>query len=260
MKTFDQRELRLWQTLREAPVIPDKHDSGKIWIGRLWDVLENAIAGREVKAQIEIGLEAVGQMAELVCKRSSFYGEEWEVRYSNEGPAMPEEALNRYVRQTTTVDLDRYIVPFDRKKHDYPDSREPFTVVAQVDGDLLAQSFESISLVGDCLEGLEYDENIKAWADTIQCYLEQAQIPSAPIVQIQQETGLPLVKLWLAGLLEGFKVRRTGDFYDVHAIWIGPKLEDLIQSDGAAAGGVEPADMRSSQLELRRSPYVSSIN
>jgi hypothetical protein len=236
MKTFDQLELHLWQTLRNSPVAPEKNHSGKLWIGRLWDVLENAIAEREPKAQIEIGLEAIGQMAELVYKRSSFYGEEWEVRYSNEGPAMPEDALNRYVKQTTTVDLDHYIVPIDRKEHDYPDSREPSTVVELVDGDKLAQSFESISLVGDCLEELEYDENIKAWADIIQRYLEQAQIPAAPIVQLQKETGLPLVKLWLAGLLEGFKVQRVGDFYDVHGIRIGPKLENLIQSDGATVG------------------------
>jgi hypothetical protein len=233
MKTFDQLELQLWQTLREAPAIPDKKNSGKLWIGRLWAVLEKAIAKRDLNAQNEIGLEAIDKMAELVCKRSKSYGEEWEVRYSNEGPAMAEDALNCYVQQSSTVDLDRYIVPFDHKEHDYPESRELSTVVAQVDGDKLAESFETISLVGNSLEGLAYDENIKAWANTLQCYLEQTQMSSAPIVQLQQETGLPLVKLWLAGLLEGFKIQRIGDFYDVHGIRLGPKLE----RDSAAASG-----------------------
>jgi hypothetical protein len=48
-------------------------------------------------------------------------------------------------------------------------------------------------------------------------WLKQQGLESAAIVQLQDETGLSLVKLWLAGLLGGFEIEQRGRFYD----WAG---------------------------------------
>jgi hypothetical protein len=40
------------------------------------------------------------------------------------------------------------------------------------------------------------------------------QVRFAAIIQLEQGTGLSLVKLWLAGLLGEFEVQMEGEFYD----------------------------------------------
>jgi hypothetical protein len=65
-----------------------------------------------------------------------------------------------------------------------------------------------------------YDEDIAAWADAIREWLKQQGLESAAIVQLQHETGLSLVKLWLAGLLGGFGLEQSGGFYDAVGVLV----------------------------------------
>jgi hypothetical protein len=57
-----------------------------------------------------------------------------------------------------------------------------------------------------------YDENIAAWADAIRQWLQWQGRVFAAISQLQQGTGLSVVRLWLAGLLGGFYEAAKGWF------------------------------------------------
>jgi hypothetical protein len=65
-----------------------------------------------------------------------------------------------------------------------------------------------------------YDEDIAAWAEAVRGWLKQQELESAAIVQLQDETELSLVKLWLAGLLGGLEMWHSGGFYDAAGVAI----------------------------------------
>ena len=47
------------------------------------------------------------------------------------------------------------------------------------------------------------------------------KLTSEAIRQLQDETGLSLIRLWLAGLLGGLKLRQTGGFYEAVGVFLG---------------------------------------
>jgi hypothetical protein len=216
MKTVEQLELQLWKTIQQAHAAPQEAD-----LGVLWNKLERTIFGRELKAQLEVSAEAILQLAGLVQERSKARFEELVARHSDEGPVMPADAFDRYVRQSMEVDFDQFIEPFERKEHDYPDSRALFSVVAEVNKAELLESLEDKCLVEGLMEELEYDEDIAAWSAEIRGWLEQKQVQTAAIIQLQHETGLSLVRLWLAGLLGGFEMQQDQGFYDADGVIVG---------------------------------------
>ncbi|MCG9891586.1 MAG: hypothetical protein MH252_10980, partial [Thermosynechococcaceae cyanobacterium MS004] len=65
-----------------------------------------------------------------------------------------------------------------------------------------------------------YDEDIAAWAEAIRGWLKRQGLESAAIAQLQQGTGLTLVKLWLAGLLGGLEMQQCGGFYEAGCVAI----------------------------------------
>lgn len=44
--------------------------------------------------------------------------------------------------------------------------------------------------------------------------MHRQKLESAVIAQLQQGTGLSVVKLWLAGLLGDLKLEQSGEFYE----------------------------------------------
>ena len=91
--------------------------------------------------------------------------------------------------------------------------REKAEVLAElesfVDGDM-----------GDAIERLEYDEDVMAWAETIRGWMERQGVKSAAITQLQDGSGLSVVKLWLAALLCGLGMEQRGAFYDATEVAI----------------------------------------
>jgi hypothetical protein len=216
MNTVVQLELRLWKTLQKARVMPQEAD-----LGAIWNEIERAIIDRELRVQLEVSAEAILQIAGLVQERSKMQFEELVARHSDEGPVMPADAFDPYVHQSMDVDFDPFIEPFERKEHDYPDSRSLFSVVEEVSKADLLTSLEVESVVETIWEDLAYDEDIGAWAITIRDWLGHKQVKALTLIQLEKQTGLSIVKLWLAGLLCGFEMKQDGAFYDEGIIIFG---------------------------------------
>jgi hypothetical protein len=56
--------------------------------------------------------------------------------------------------------------------------------------------------VGGAIEVLEYDEDVSGWTGRILQWLQDKKLTSAALVQLEQCTGLSMVQVLLAGLLE----------------------------------------------------------
>jgi transposase len=65
---------------------------------------------------------------------------------------------------------------------------------------------------------LAHDENVADWAAAIAHWLAQQGQSAAPLVQIQQGTGLAIVQVWLAGMLSELKLEQQGEFYEAGGV------------------------------------------
>jgi hypothetical protein len=214
MKTFEQLELQLWQTLQEAQAMPEEAN-----LDLLWDELETAIVGRDLKEQLEVSAEAILQIAGLVQERCMFRFEELVARHSDEGPVMPEDTFDLYVRQSMEVDFDQFVETIGRKEHEYPEFRELVSVVEEVSKEELLELLEDEPI--PMLE-LEHDEDVAAWAAIVREWMVLRGVDSVSIGEIVESTQLSSVKVWIAGLLSDFELvrlsRKDKDFYDAEQL------------------------------------------
>lgn len=212
MKVFEQLELQLWQTLQTAHAQPETAKVGVLWVR-----MEEAIQGHEIKAQVEISAEAILQMARVVERRLQVLDEAVAMR-SGADPVMPEDAFDQFVRQYMDVDFDQFVEAIGRKEHEYPESRELASVVAEVSKEELLESLEDESAVEDLMERLEHGESVEEWANEIVLWMKERGLDQVGFAELLDGIGFEAVKTWLAVLLGGFEMRQAGGFYDGNTI------------------------------------------
>jgi hypothetical protein len=133
---------------------------------------------------------------------------------------MPADAFDRFVRQYMDVDFEQFIEPLERKEHDYPDSRELFSVMVEVDKQELLDLLEPESQLEPMPEiELEHEEDVGAWAAIVREWMCESAVNSVSIGEVVDATDLTAVKVWLAGLLDDFDLKRKSkedkDFYNI---------------------------------------------
>ena len=65
----------------------------------------------DTRSQLRVAGEAVCQIADVFCDRSSYLFEELLSRAVKDEPIMADDAFDRYVRQSMVVDFDQFIEP-----------------------------------------------------------------------------------------------------------------------------------------------------
>ena len=146
---------------------------------------------------------------------------------SNDGPTMSEAAFDQYVRQTMQIEFDEYIEPFDTlpRKPTAIDENESQSIVAEVEPMRLIEALhEAIQNVDPDVAyeqalALAHAEDVSEWGDAIQTWLSQRE-QAVPLLKLQRSIKMPLVQVWLALLLNGFKIEQRGEFYDLEQVWI----------------------------------------
>ena len=131
---------------------------------------------------------------------------------------LDEDLFAELVRQSFSLDLsglvdepELYVRAASVKTHEDGESvveyREKEAVLAEL------ESFVDED-VGEELEQLAYDENIAAWAEAVRGWiLERQQADEVAFAELREGVGLSVVKVWLALLLGGFRLRQAGGFY-----------------------------------------------
>ncbi len=223
MKVFEQLELQLWQTLQDAQAEPESAD-----LDVLWDEMERAIQGREIKTQLEVSAEAILQMAGVLVRRSQVFDEAVAMRLG-EDPVMPADAFDPYVRQYMDVDFEQFIEAIGRKEHEYPESRELVSVVEEVSKEELLNLLEPESQLEPMpMLELEHDEDVGAWAAIVREWMVLRGVDSVSMREVVDSTGLPVTKAWMAGMLEGFKLTRESESEEHFYSYSGLILQTVI--------------------------------
>ena len=228
MRQLEPLELPLWDVLKEATSAPDVAD-----VRQLLDGLDVALLKLDTVGQLYVAAEAISQIAQVLCDRSTLAFEALEAASNHDGPVMPTDAFDRYVRQTMAVDFEPFIEPLARlprklpEYQDLPDVND--SVVGALDQAALLQALDQQMSqqpglteleVFNQVIGLAHMEDVSAWSTTIAQWLEEHQMVTIPLVQLQQATGMPLIQLWLALLSGEYWLEQRGEFYETGQIWV----------------------------------------
>lgn len=181
---------------------------------QLWRYAEQQLAGLEQDQRLKLAGEAIAQLCELYFARAEWLLSAWEERWSDRTlsePVLSEEMLSSFLRQTMSLNLDEILdsVTHSRNRSPLEDS-----VVAEIEKaallDWLEQDEHEKALA------VAHDENVSEWIQAIQTWLEihgRSARFSELIRNLQQQSQISLVSIWLGLLLGGFVLQPGEDFY-----------------------------------------------
>jgi hypothetical protein len=204
-----QLELNLWQQLAEAQQSPQAVDWRQLCLA-----FDMAIDRTPVGLRLAMAADAIAEMADVLAARASAWADDW-YRRPEDGPVVDEDLFAEFVRQFFSLDLsdfvavpELYVRSASEKSHE---DSESMVAEVTIDSALLLAGAE-LEPVG-LMDGLEYDEDIAAWAKAVRGWMQSRDVESASIMEVIEETKLTTCKIWLAGLLSDFELHQTKDFY-----------------------------------------------
>jgi hypothetical protein len=215
-----QLELDLWDVLSTARQTPE--DANFPMVFKLLDL---TLVDLDTRSQLRIAGEAVCQITNLFCDRSSFLFEELHSRAVKGEPIMADDAFDRYVRQSMVVDFDQFIEPLQSLPRKIPEqTKHGNSIVGAIDKGVLIQALEQERLLR-FEEEFEraiitaHSEDVSSWIEAIEQYITNNSYPIR-LQDLQTALKLPIVEIWLGLLLGDFKLEQRGSFYESNKIWI----------------------------------------
>ena len=191
----------------------------------VFELLNLTLVNLDTRSQLRVAGEAVCQIADLFCDRSSFLFEELHSRAVKGEPIMADDAFDRYVRQYMVVDFEKFIEPLrslPRKAAEY--AKNSNSIADEIDKEVLIQALEQESLLSfkDEFErtiSTAHAEDVSAWVEAISFCIASNFSPIR-LIDLQATLPLPIVEIWLGLILGDFKLDQRGSFYDSNKIWI----------------------------------------
>jgi len=215
-----QLELDLWDVISSARQTPEDAN-----LPMVFELLDLTLLDLDTRSQLRVAGEAVCQIADLFCDRSSFLFEELHSRTTNGEPIMTDDAFDRYVRQSMVVDFDQFIEPLQSLPRKIPEqAKSGNSIVSEIDKEVLIQALEQESLLSleeefQLAISTAHAEDIAAWIEEISKCVASRFSPIR-LTDLHNTLQLPMVEVWLGLLLGDFKLEQRGEFYSAREIWI----------------------------------------
>ena len=215
-----QLELDLWDVISTARQTPEDAN-----LPMVFQLLDLTLVDLDTRSQLRVAGEAVCQIADLFCDRSSFLFEELHSRAANGEPIMADDAFDRYVRQSMVVDFDQFIEPLPSLTRKIPEqAKNGNSIVGAIEKEVLIQALEQESLLSVEEEferaiSTAHAEDVSSWIEAIAHCIANSFSPMR-LIDLQTTLPLPIVEIWLGLLLGDFKLEQRGRFYDPNEIWI----------------------------------------
>jgi hypothetical protein len=222
MQQVEWLALTVWDVLKQAATEPEGAD-----LALLWQEVEAAIVDLDCSSQLSVVGEAIAQITDVFEARSQLTFEEIQATTSHDGPVMPEDAFDRYVRQTMQIDFEQYIEPLinlPRKAPQFSEVDDTQSIVAPVDRHALIDALAKTELIDSEVAyqqaiALAHEEDVSQWGAAIATWLNQHD-RAVPLLKLQQSLSMPLVHVWLGLLLNGFVLEQRGEFYQTKHVWV----------------------------------------
>ena len=161
------------------------------------------------------------QLAGLCEAKSEVLWEDWQDAHNTDGPVMGDGWLSGLTRQTQELDFSEMVQRSyhtssevsNENKHDEDSVAgdvDKLSVLDKIDalddGDLKSQAL-----------AVSHAENISDWVRA----LGDSQMDSPQrLVDLQQQLQMPLIEVWIAALLGGFRIEQRGSFYQTQEVWV----------------------------------------
>jgi hypothetical protein len=219
-----QLELDLWQILAVAQAEPAT--VGFIELCGHLDGLSLVDGGR-----------AVGEIAEIYRVRAETILNEIAAAYLPvKEPVLPDELWAHLYRQTFIL-RDEHL--YLEVEHDYPQERQSVIKLGVEADEVATEAMMRAAVMGNA-----HQEEIDLWASRIRAVM--GECGEMLLVELQQQSGLSLVDVWL-GLLLGDtgcvvsrqlsgEVEFSVDFYDRAGIWIVELESNVVTNDCTTSG------------------------
>lgn len=203
-----QLELDLWQILAVAQAEPAT-------VGFI------ELCGRLDGLNLVDGARAVGEITEIYRVRAETILADIVAAYLPvKEPVLPDELWAHLYRQTFVL-RDEHL--YLEVEHDYPQERQSVIKLGVEADEVATEAMMRAAVMGNA-----HEEEIELWASRIRGVM--VECGSMLLVELQQQSGLSLVDVWLGLLLgdTGCSIRRqlsgevefSTDFYDRSGIWI----------------------------------------
>jgi hypothetical protein len=223
-------QLSLWDYLDTASKTPVDAD-----LFGLLDRVEQSIELLPISEKLAVAGEAILRLGEIYGDRCAVtLAEIGYLSHPEREPCLSLDAFDLYVRQSSFVDLDQFIetpeLPEVERGYERGSVVRELSVaeaLTEVGDEVVTEEME-MARVSNLVLGIAHGEEIELWASRIRdVMIESGQML---LVELQQQSGLSLVDVWLGLLLgnTGCSLRRqldceiefSIDFYDRAGIWI----------------------------------------
>lgn len=212
---MQQMTIDLWQELKHGLAAPQSAN-----LKQLCELLDWVIAQLPENQQLEVAGQAIEQMAEIYALRFRLLIGIWEDAEPPVEEALPVldlEALEAWIRQSMSVDLDTLIdQPKSTRNRKKPIFDDTDSVVAVVEPEVILQMVEQIEAdeQSRMIRQIAGEEDPIRWAATIAQWMK-ANRSHQPIslTNLFRELPMPWVEIWLGLLLGQFELEQTGEFY-----------------------------------------------
>ena len=190
----------------------------------LWTALEPMLSALPDAEQLRIGGMAIAELAGICQLRAERMLATWEEQQNETGPAMAEDLLAGLVQRTMYLeisDLIRQPQPCGRFKSQR--SRAEIVEKADLLALLTAQERAEPDQSSHAALAVAHQENLSAWVEAVADWMRAATLEATKAVSLsdlQQSLNMPLIELWLALLLGGYRLESRGGFYETAQIWI----------------------------------------
>jgi hypothetical protein len=237
-------QLSLWDYLDTASKTPVDAD----WLGLL-DRVEQSIEFLPTSEKLAVAGEAILRLGEIYGNRCAVtLAEIGYLSHPEREPCLPLDAFDVYVRQSSFVDLERFIeapeLPEVERGYERGSVVRELSVteaLAEVGDEVVTEEME-VARVSDLVLGIAHGEEIEIWASQIRAVMGECDCAGHRLrqrmllVELRERSGLEFVDLWLGLLLgnTGYIVIRQlnhdlelgSNFYDRSGIWVVELITD----------------------------------
>ena len=215
---MQQLEFDWWGQLQAAQVDPVGCDFRQLCL-----CFDAQMERSEVQEQLAVGAEAICLLADCLARRAEAALAQWQQRHDPRGPVLDDEEWGELVRESFWLDLgelmgetpERYRLPAVLEEGEAMavpmEKAELLEMLKESGVEVLEQVGDRQRPVRD--HRVDEDEDVGAWVSQIRAWTERQGRDRADLLEIQQGTGLGLIRVWMALLLGEFEVRQTGEFY-----------------------------------------------
>ena len=217
--TQSRPEADWHRALQAAAAVPTQAN-----LTALWQCFERAMATLPIADQLRLGGEVITQLADLHQAKAQAWLDAWEAIADPQDPQLTADWLQGLVRQSQSLDLSALTAPPLRRRRSPEPPGPQDSAVGEVAKETLLTWVDKQAAAMEAVRAMAADpqaaiamahaENIGAWVTTLHEWFGHHPHP-IPLLQLQQQLGWPLVKLWLSLLLGDFALEPMGDdFYD----------------------------------------------